>query len=127
MRNLSVTTFIHILFSVAILILVATFLLFFSWDKDRRKIDEYKRYQLLSLTFLSKLQLNPAQEALDTLYKELHVKNVPTDLKTTTKEEIELRGETLFTGCVPLAEIQSQIVGLIQNLRNQSLPFKGCS
>ncbi len=98
MRNLSVTTFIHILFSVAISILIATFLLFLSWDKDRRKIDEYKRYQLLSLTFLSKLQLNPEQEALDTLYNELHVKNVSPDIRKKTKEDIESRGETLFTG-----------------------------
>ena len=98
MRNLSVTTFIHILFSVAISILIATFLLFLSWDKDRRKIDEYKRYQLLSLTFLSKLQLNPEQEALDTLYNELHVKKVSPDIRIKTKEAIESRGETLFTG-----------------------------
>lgn len=98
MRNLSVTTFIHILFSVAISILIATFLLFLSWDKDRRKIDEYKRYQLLSLTFLSKLQLNPEQEALDTLYSELHVRKVSPDIRIKTKEEIESKGETLFTG-----------------------------
>ena len=98
MRNLSVTTFIHILFSVAISILIATFLLFLSWDKDRRKIDEYKRYQLLSLTFLSKLQLNPEQEALDTLYSELHVRNVPPNGRIKTKEAIESRGETLFKG-----------------------------
>ena len=98
MRNLSVTTFIHILFSVAISILIATFLLFLSWDQDRRKIDEYKRYQLLSLTFLSKLQLNPEQEALDTLYNELHVRNVSPNIRIKTKEAIESRGETLFTG-----------------------------
>ncbi|MDQ7047823.1 MAG: ArsS family sensor histidine kinase [Sulfurovum sp.] len=98
MRNLSVTTFIHILFSVAILILIATFLLFLSWDKDRRKIDEYKRYQLLSLTFLSKLQLNPKQNALDALYHDLHVKNVPLSIRAETREAIALRGETLFTG-----------------------------
>ncbi|MEA2048663.1 MAG: ArsS family sensor histidine kinase [Campylobacterota bacterium] len=98
MRNLSVTTFIHILFSVAISILIATFLLFLSWDKDRRKIDEYKRYQLLSLTFLSKLQLNPKQEALDALYKELYVKKIPKHVSVKKKEAIVLRGETLFTG-----------------------------
>lgn len=98
MRNLSVTTFIHILFSVAISILIATFLLFLSWDKDRRKIDEYKHYQLLSITFLSKLQLNPEPETLDTLYAELHVKNVPQSLNQKMKENIQLRGETLFTG-----------------------------
>jgi two-component system OmpR family sensor kinase len=81
MRNLSVTTFIHILFSVAILILIITFILFVSWDKDRRKIDEYKRYQLISITFLSKLQLNPGKEALDELFKDLRVKAVPEKLK----------------------------------------------
>ncbi|HIQ46147.1 MAG TPA: HAMP domain-containing histidine kinase [Sulfurovum sp.] len=98
MRNLSVTTFIHILFSVAISILIATFLLFLSWDKDRRKIDEYKRYQLLSLTFLSKLQLNPEEEALNALYDELHVKYIPPEIKEKIKEKIASRGETLFTG-----------------------------
>ena len=98
MRNLSVSTFIHILFSIAILILIATFLLFISWDKDRRKIDEYKRYQLLSLTFLSKLQLNPNAEALDILYEELYVKKISKHQSTKIKKEIELNGETLFTG-----------------------------
>jgi len=98
MRNLSVTTFIHILFSVAISILIATFLLFLSWDKDRRKIDEYKRYQLLSLTFLSKLQLNPEEEALNALYDELHVKYIPPEIKEKIKKKIASRGETLFTG-----------------------------
>jgi len=98
MRNLSVSTFIHILFSIAILILIATFLLFISWDKDRRKIDEYKRYQLLSLTFLSKLQLNPNAEALDILYEELYVKKISKHQSTKIKKEIEVDGETLFTG-----------------------------
>jgi len=64
MKNLSVSTFIHILFSLAISILIASFLLFLSWNKDRQKIDEIKRYQLLSLTFLSQLELNPNQEYL---------------------------------------------------------------
>lgn len=98
MKNLSVSTFIHILFSIATLILIATFLLFISWDKDRRKIDEYKRYQLLSLTFLSKLQLNPNAEALDILYEELYVKKISNLQSKKIKKEIELDGETLFTG-----------------------------
>ncbi len=106
MKNLSVSTFIHILFSVAISILIATFLLFLSWDKDRRKIDEYKRYQLISLTFLSKLQLNPAQEALDSLYVDLHVKNVPKELKESTKKEISLKAETLFTGGSSIGQVR---------------------
>ncbi|WP_309499268.1 ArsS family sensor histidine kinase [Sulfurovum sp.] len=98
MRNLSVTTFIHILFSVAILILVATFLLFLSWDKDRHKIEEYKHYQLVSITFLSKLQLNPGKETLTELYEDLRVKEVPEKEAQEIKKGIETQGKTVFTG-----------------------------
>ena len=98
MRNLSVTTFIHILFSVAILILIATFLLFLSWDKDRHKIEEYKHYQLISITFLSKLQLNPGKKDLDSLYKDLRVKPLSPKKAIEIKKQIETEGETVFTG-----------------------------
>ena len=98
MRNLPVTTFIHILFSVALLILIATFVLFLSWDKDRQKIQEYKHYQLVSLTFLSRLQLNPEKEDLAELYKDLLVKEVTDQKAQEIKKEIEIQGTTVFTG-----------------------------
>ena len=98
MRNLSVTTFIHVLFSVAIVILIATFLLFISWDRDRSKIEEFKRYQLLSVTFLSKLQSYPSEEELEKLYKALHVKPVNPKKLPSLKVTIQNRGKTLFSG-----------------------------
>lgn len=98
MRNLPVATFIHVLFSVALLILIATFLLFLSWDKDRHKIEEYKHYQLVSLTFLSKLELNPQKEDLAQLYKDLLVKEVKDEKAQEIKKEIEIQGTTVFTG-----------------------------
>jgi two-component system OmpR family sensor kinase len=98
MKNLSVTTFIHILFSVAITILIATFLLFLSWDKDRQKIETYKRYQLISITFLSNLQFNTGEEELDKLYKELHVSVVPKKKIEHVKMMIQKDGETIFSG-----------------------------
>jgi len=98
MKNLSVTTFIHILFSVAIIILIATFLLFLSWDKDRQKIDKYKRYQLISITFLSKLQNNNKDKKLDALYKELSVKAVSPQEIPDVKKAIASIGDTIFTG-----------------------------
>ena len=106
MRNLSVTTFIHILFSVAISILIATFMLFLSWDKDRHKIEEYKRYQLISITFLSKLQLNPGKEALDALYKDLRVKAISKKKTTEIKKQIESEGNTVFTGGSALGQVR---------------------
>jgi len=106
MRNLSVTTFIHILFSVAISILIATFLLFLSWDKDRHKIEEYKRYQLISITFLSRLQLNPGKEALAKLYKDLRVKAVQGKKVVEIKKQIETQGATVFTGGSSLGQVR---------------------
>ena len=98
MKNLSVTTFIHILFSVAIVILIATFLLFLSWDKDRSKIDEFKRYQFMSVMFISKLQSDPNPEELQEIYKELHVKPIADNKLKTVREEISEKGKTLFSG-----------------------------
>ena len=98
MKNLSVTTFIHILFSVTIAILIATFLLFISWDRDRSKIEEFKRYQLISVTFLSKLQSSPSPEELEKLYKELYVKPVEKSQLPALKKEIQEKGNTLFSG-----------------------------
>ena len=98
MKNLSVSTFIHILFSVAIVILIATFLLFLSWDKDRQKIETYKRYQLISITFLSNLQFNTGEEELNKFYKELHVQAVPKEQLEDIKKSIQEGGETIFSG-----------------------------
>lgn len=106
MRNLSVTTFIHILFSLAIIILIATFLLFLSWDKDRQKIAKYKRYQLISITFLSNLQQDNSQEKLDKLYQELYVKAVSKNSIIEVKEAIQSVGDTIFTGGSSLGRVR---------------------
>jgi two-component system OmpR family sensor kinase len=98
MRNLSVTTFIHILFSVAIAILIATFLLFLSWDKDRQKIEEFKRYQLISITFLSNLQQSPDEKKLHKVYNDLHVLLLSKAETKQLKKEIEKNGKTVFSG-----------------------------
>jgi two-component system OmpR family sensor kinase len=106
MKNLSVTTFIHILFSVATAILIATFLLFLSWDKDRQKIEEYKRYQLISITFLSNLERHPKEEELQKLYKELNVKAMKTNKVMQLKKEIENVGVTVFSGGSSLGRVR---------------------
>jgi two-component system OmpR family sensor kinase len=106
MRNLSVTTFIHILFSVAIAILIATFLLFLSWDRDRQKIDKYKRYQLISITFLSNLEASTTQERLDELYKELSVRPIPRHEVPDVKRAIQSVGKTIFTGGSSLGRVR---------------------
>jgi len=106
MKNLSVTTFIHVLFSVAIAILIATFLLFLSWDKDRQKIEEFKRYQLISITFLSNLQQKHDDEALEKLYENLRVLPIATEKVPALKEKIESKGKTIFSGGSAIGQVR---------------------
>jgi two-component system OmpR family sensor kinase len=106
MKNLSVTTFIHILFSVAIAILIATFMLFLSWDKDRQKIEEVKRYQLIAITFLSNLQQNIDKDKLKKSYKELDVKEVKGDKIDSLKKDIETDAITIFSGGSSLGHVR---------------------
>ena len=106
MKNLSVTTFIHVLFSVAIAILIATFLLFLSWDKDRQKIQEFKRYQLISITFLSNLQQKEDHKALKKLYENLRVLPVTKSKVPLLKTQIETRGNTIFSGGSAIGQVR---------------------
>ena len=106
MRNLSVTTFIHILFSVAIIILISTFVLFISWDRDRQKIEEFKHYQLLSATFLSELQKDPDEKSLKELYKKMKVKPLSPKAVVVLKKRIESSGKTLFTGGSTIGQVR---------------------
>jgi two-component system OmpR family sensor kinase len=95
MKNLSVTTFIHILFSLAIIILLTTFLFFVSWDKNRQKIAEINHYKLIADAFLSNVQLNPTEEKLEKLYKNFSVKPIPINR---AKKNIYDNGVTVFGG-----------------------------
>ncbi len=95
MKNLSVSTFIHILFTFAITILIVTFFVFISWDKERRKLQEISHYKLIADAFLSNVQLNPTEEKLESFYKNFSVK--PIDLNE-TKNDIRKKGKTVFGG-----------------------------
>jgi two-component system OmpR family sensor kinase len=106
MKNLSVTTFIHVLFSVAIAILIATFLLFLSWDKNRQKIEEFKRYQLISITFLSNLQQSYHEKELDKLYDNLRVLPLEKEKVALLRKEIEKKGETIFSGGSSVGQVR---------------------
>jgi two-component system OmpR family sensor kinase len=95
MKNLSVSTFIHILFTLAIAILMATFIFFVSWDKDRRKIEEVQHYKLIADAFLSNVQLNPTKEQLEKLYDDFSVKPISAEQ---AKKDISKNGKTIFGG-----------------------------
>ncbi len=95
MKNLSVTTFIHILFSLAIAIAISTIFLFLSWNKNKMKMDEMYQHKLIADSFLSNIELDMSQEQLNKLYSKFDVENV--DLQS-AKKEIEEVGTTIFGG-----------------------------
>ena len=96
MKHLSVRAFIHILFSVAFVFLVVIFLLLKSWDKDREKIDEFKRYQLISISMLSKLETSPDAKELEDLLSTFHLKLVDEKILSQVIDEIAKRGKTIY-------------------------------
>lgn len=95
MKNLSVTTFIHILFSLALAITISTIFLFLSWNKNKTKMDEMYYHKLIADAFLSNIELDMNQDELNKLYSEFNVKNVNLD---SAKKEIENFGTTIFGG-----------------------------
>jgi two-component system OmpR family sensor kinase len=98
MKHLSVRAFIHILFLVAFVFLVVIFLLLKSWDKDREKIDEFKRYQLISISMLSKLETHPNSQELKDLLSTFHLKLIDKKLLPQIRDEIAKRGKTIYDG-----------------------------
>ena len=106
MKNISVRSFIHILFLVAFIFLIVIFLLLKSWDKDREKIDEFKRYQLISISVLSKLTTNPTTKELQELYSTFHLKPVDKELLPKIIAEITKRGETIYNGGTAVGQMR---------------------
>lgn len=76
LRNVSVTTFINILFTLVLSLLLTALFQFISWDKERQKMDEITRYKLISNLLLSTAQLNPSKEEKEEFYKNFYVKPV---------------------------------------------------
>jgi two-component system OmpR family sensor kinase len=73
-RNLSISAFINIIFSLAFLATLITFSLFISFDKQKHEINQQNRYELIAENFLSSFQNLPTTESLLKLFKKFHVR-----------------------------------------------------
>ena len=75
-RNISISAFINIIFSLAFVAIVMTFSLFLSFDKQKHEINLQNRYELISENFLSTFQSYPNIEVLIELFKKFNVKPI---------------------------------------------------
>jgi len=72
-RNVSISTFINIIFSLALVSIFITFGMFINHDKQKHEIALQNRYELIAENFLSSFQNQPTVESLLALYKKFKV------------------------------------------------------
>jgi two-component system OmpR family sensor kinase len=99
MKNISVSTFINILFGLVLSLLITALFFFISWDKERQRSDELSRYRLISNALLSTAQLNPTQEELAKFYRNSHVKPVAINanrMLILSKGKVIFEGESIY-------------------------------
>ncbi|WP_121628108.1 ArsS family sensor histidine kinase [Poseidonibacter antarcticus] len=73
-RNISISAFINLIFSLAFVAILITFSLFISFDKQKHEITQQNRYELIAENFLSTFQNLPSAETLFKLFKKFQVK-----------------------------------------------------
>jgi len=76
LKNISISTFINIIFSLAFVAIMITFTIFISFDKQRHEITLQNRYELIAENFLSTFQNFPTIEALEKLFKKFKVEPI---------------------------------------------------
>lgn len=72
-RNISISTFINIIFSLAFLSIFITFAMFIRYDKQKHELSLQNRYELIAENFLTAFQNQPTTESLIALYKKFQV------------------------------------------------------
>lgn len=66
-KNISISTFVNIIFSLAFISIFITFAMFINYDQQRHEISLQNRYELIAENFLSSFQNQPTAESLLTI------------------------------------------------------------
>ena len=93
MKNISVTSFIHVLFLLVLTILVAAFYYFKVATQDERRPRNVARYKPISDSFLFRRTINTKDIKLKKFYNDYRIE--PVSIKD-VYPEIEQSGETIF-------------------------------
>jgi len=92
-KHISVTTFIHILFTVALAILAATLVYFVSSSLRKDQDVEITRYKFLAESLATNLLKDPPQAKIDKFLHKFHLKPVSAEQ---VRPLIESKGETVM-------------------------------
>jgi len=92
-KHISVTTFIHILFSIALAILVVTLYYFVTSSQEKNKVEDLQRNKFIAETLSNSLHVAVPEKKLQQFFRELQLKKIPADRIGST---IQKKGKTIF-------------------------------
>ena len=95
MKNISVSTFIHTIFIIALIVISLTFYILLQATQDQRKLQQLYRYKLIADTFLTINDINQNSKVVKSLLKKEALE--PIDMQSVRKL-IEDKGVTIFSG-----------------------------
>ncbi len=95
MKNISVRTFIHIIFLLALIVIVLTFYILLHATSDQRRLQQITRYKLIADSFLTLPNVTKNSPQIKKLFKKENLTPIPLE---SVRKEIEQKGETIFSG-----------------------------
>ncbi len=75
-KNISISSFINAIFTIAVVAILITFALFINLDMQKHQIMQKNRYEIIAENFLSVFNKKPSKSQLDKLYEQFKVKQV---------------------------------------------------
>ncbi len=103
MKNISVTTFIHTIFILALVVIFMTFYILLNATQDQRHLQQIYKYKFIANSYILDNNLTKNSKKLTKLYKKYSLKQIPIE---ETKKLIENSGETIFSGSSIYGEVR---------------------
>lgn len=75
-KNISISTFVNIIFALAFVFIFLAFAMFMRYDKERHDLSLQNRYELIAENFLILFQDHPTAQRLNELYKKFNIKPI---------------------------------------------------
>ena len=93
MKNISVTSFIHMIFSLALIIMSITIFIFISNYKEDKKSKDILKLNFLSKTLAYNLEQNPPKSKIKKFFSDFNLKQIPLE---SVRKDIENRGKNIL-------------------------------
>ncbi len=103
MKNISVTTFIHTIFIIALMVISLTFYILLNATQDQRHLQQIFKYKFIANTFILNKDVKIDSKEVKDLFKKYSLKKVDEE---SARELIEDSGETIFSGSSIYGEVK---------------------